>query len=133
MMTDTLIIVGSLGVLILGMGGGLVLLINRVDKRIDGLESSVNQRIDGLDRRFDGLESRVDKRIDGLESSVNQRIDGLESRLDKRIDDLESSVNQRIDKLEADNRQMYGTLCRIEGILTRQLVSSSPPNADEAA
>ena len=126
MMTDTLIIVGSLGVLILGMGGGLVLLIGRVDRRIDGLESSVNQRIDGL-------ESRVDRRIDGLENSVNQRIDGLESRLDKRIDDLESSVNQRIDKLEADNRQMYGTLCRIEGILTRQLVSSSPSNADEAA
>ena len=85
MMTDTLIIVGSLGVLILGMGGGLVLLINRVDKRIDGL----------------------DKRIDGLE--------------------------KRIDKLEGDNRQMYGTLCRIEGILTRQLASSPPPSADKAA
>ena len=93
MMTDTLIIVGSLGVLILGMGGGLVLLIGRVDRRIDGLESRV-------DKRIDGLESRVDKRID---------------------------------KLEADNRQMYGALCRIEGILTRQLVSSPPQNTDEAA
>ena len=56
-----------------------------LNKRIDGLEQSLNKRIDD-----------VNKRIDGLERSLNKRIDDV----NKRIDDLREEVNSRFNILQ---------------------------------
>jgi len=56
-----------------------------INKRIDGLESSLNRRIDDVNKRID---------------DVNRRIDGLERSLNKRIDDLRAEMNDRFNTLQ---------------------------------
>jgi hypothetical protein len=46
--------------------------------RIDGLGNRLDARIDGLDSKIDNLGARLDARLDGLES----RMDALNARLD---------------------------------------------------
>lgn len=60
-----------------------------------------------IDKRFDGLESSLNKRIDGQESSLNKRIDDLRSEMNHRFDDLVryldarfSALHERIERLE---------------------------------
>jgi hypothetical protein len=59
---------------------GYIKLKGQFDKKIDGVESSLNKKIDGV-------ESSLNKKIDGVESSLNKRIDVLEASLDKKIDE----------------------------------------------
>jgi len=70
---------------------GYIKLKGQFDKKIDGVESSLNKKIDGV-------ESSLNKKIDGVESSLNKKIDGVESSLNKRIDLLEASLDKKIDE-----------------------------------
>lgn len=71
------------------------LLINGLNKKIDGVESRLNKRIDGV-------ESGLTKRIEEVESRLNKRIDGVESGLTKRIDEVENGLTKRIVGLASD-------------------------------
>ena len=66
-----------------------VLLKTSFEKRLDGVEASLNKRIDGLDKKIDGVEASLNKRIDdkinGLEASLlramDEKIDAFHSHL----------------------------------------------------
>ena len=49
-----------------------------INKRIDGLESSLNRRIDDVNKRIDGLERSLNKRIDDLRAEMNDRFNTLQ-------------------------------------------------------
>ncbi|MCL2102093.1 MAG: hypothetical protein FWH22_10330 [Fibromonadales bacterium] len=51
-----------------------------------------------FEKRIDGVEISLNKRIDGVETSLNKRIDGVESSLNKKIDAVESSLLRAIDE-----------------------------------
>jgi hypothetical protein len=67
------------------------------EKRIDGVELSLNKQIGDL--RHNDL-AAISKRIDGVELSLGKRIDDVEFSLGKRIDDVEFSLGKRIDGVE---------------------------------
>ena len=49
-----------------------------LNKRIDGLEQSLNKRIDDVNKRIDGLEQSLNKRIDDLREEMNARFSILQ-------------------------------------------------------
>jgi uncharacterized protein YPO0396 len=61
---------------------------------------SLEKKIDRLDRKIDSVEASLNKRIDEVEASLNKRIDNLEISLNKRIDEVEASLHKRIDELK---------------------------------
>ena len=71
----------------------LLKLGNRLDRRMDSLESSIKEEMLKL-------ETRLDKRIDSLETRLDKRIDSLETRLDKRIDEVRLDLQTGLLKLE---------------------------------
>ena len=48
------------------------------------------------------LGNRLDRRMDSLESSIKEEMLKLETRLDKRIDSLETRLDKRIDEVRLD-------------------------------
>jgi len=76
---------------------GYVMLKTSFEKRLAGLEVSLNKRIDGLERRMDALEVKVDrleKRMDALEVKVD-RLERRMDALEKRMDVLEVKIDER--------------------------------------
>ena len=70
------------------------------------LELSLGSRIDRVEKRIDAIEASLNARIDAIEASLNARIDAIELSLNTKIDGVESSlirlIDEKIDsKLEA--------------------------------
>lgn len=63
--------------------------------------SGVNQQIQKLDGRIEGLDSVLNGKIDDLHNKLSSSIDDLHNKLRGRIDDLDSKLNGRIDDLSA--------------------------------
>ena len=45
--------------------------VNRIDQRIGGLESGLNQKIDKLDQKVDGLDKKLDFKFTGLQNQID--------------------------------------------------------------
>jgi len=61
----------------------------------------INRKMDRLDYKIDRVELSLNRRIDGVESSIksdlvviNGRIDGVEASLNRRIDSVEVSIKE---------------------------------------
>ncbi|GAA4072392.1 hypothetical protein [Amphibacillus indicireducens] len=100
--------------------------IDRLDKRIDGLD----QRIEMMDKRIDGLDQRIemmDKRIDGLDQRIgmmDKRIDGLDQRIgsmDKRIDGLDKRIRAMDTRID-DNTSRLDSLTNTVKLIHDQTV-----------
>ncbi|HET9946389.1 MAG TPA: hypothetical protein VFR56_12125 [Actinomycetes bacterium] len=92
---------------LLGAIGGLVvrqvmLVGDRLEARIGGLESTTDATFTGLasamDARFTGVASAMDARFTGVESVIDARFSGLESAMDARF----AAMDQRFDHLDRD-------------------------------
>jgi len=60
------------------------------------LKTSLEKKIDGLDRKIDGVDTSLNKKIDDLESSLNKKIDDVESSLLKAMDEKIAAANQNL-------------------------------------
>lgn len=93
----------------------MTIILQRLDEvqgSINGLRGEFTRRMDKVESRLDNVESSLDKltqRVDKVESSLDkltQRMDKVESRLDKltqRVDKMESSLGeltQRVGNVE---------------------------------
>jgi len=56
---------------------GFVWIKTSFDRKMDGLEFSLNKKIDGVDHKIDMVESSLHRRIDGVESSLSAQIKEL--------------------------------------------------------
>ena len=65
------------------------------------LELSLGSRIDRVEKRIDAIEASLNARIDAIEASLNARIDAVEASLNARIDAIELSLNTKIDGVES--------------------------------
>lgn len=79
---------GGLLTAVVALGGLMLGVVNRLDKRIDMLATSLVARIDGHDARFDRLDAKVD--------GVAERLGTVELRLTKRIDEVDLHLGERI-------------------------------------
>ena len=78
-----------------------------IKSQMKDLEYSLGKRIDGLDRKIDGLETSLNHKIDSVEASLGKRIDDL----DRKIDGVESSLLKAMDeKIAAANQSLYTQL-----------------------
>jgi uncharacterized coiled-coil protein SlyX len=62
--------------------------IDRVDARVNHLETRMDQRFDAVDRRFEGLESRMaafEHRVDTRFAGIDQRFMSLESTISRQF------------------------------------------------
>jgi chromosome segregation ATPase len=70
------------------------------------LLDQMNKRIDGTNKRIDDLSASLNKRID----DTNRRIDDLNNSLNKRIDDM----NKRIDEIKEDLKLLHQEVSSIK-------------------
>ncbi len=80
-------------------------LLNRIISKLDNLEQGQKELGDRLDNRIDNLETSLDK-LDNRMDKFDDRMDKLDNRLDKidirldKMDDRLDTIDNRIDKLE---------------------------------
>lgn len=72
--------------------------VDAVNKRVDGLEATMNNKFKELDCRIDNLEAKVD---DGF-AQVNSRIDKLEEKVDNGFAKLNSNLDRIANALRID-------------------------------
>jgi len=77
---------------------------------IDFLDKKFNR----LEAKIDGVETSLTKRIDGVEASLNNKIDGVESSLNKKIDGVQVDLNSKFVSLKEDIAAINQRLTRIE-------------------
>lgn len=85
--------------------------INNVEKRLDYVNDSVNQRIDesiskverrmdsvdqSLNQRIDESISKVEKKVDHVDKSLNRRLNAAVGNVERRVDDVSKTLNQRL-------------------------------------
>ncbi|MCD6348125.1 MAG: hypothetical protein J7L91_00670, partial [Candidatus Korarchaeota archaeon] len=75
----------------------IVLLLDLMNRRINDMNVSLNQRIDDTNKRIDDLNTSLNQRIDDTSANLMAKMEELDKRLNQRIDDLNTSLNQRID------------------------------------
>ena len=68
--------------------------IERLEAKIDTLESSMNQKLGAL-------ESSVNQKLGALENSMNQKLGTLESSMNQKLGTLEAILTQKIDAMES--------------------------------
>jgi uncharacterized membrane protein YheB (UPF0754 family) len=78
--------------------------------------------IDRLDERIDEVESHLTQRIDEVESRLTQQIDEVESRFTQQIDEVESRLTQRI---ELSEERLWQNVEQVRSSITRVVVSSA--------
>ena len=94
----------------------LALAVERLERRIDGIEARLGARIDGV-------EARLSARIDGVEAPLGARIDGVEAQLGARIDGVEAQLGARIDALGKDLTIRLGWMLAAAVVLVGALVA----------
>lgn len=88
--------------------------IDRLEKKIDDVDTNLNNKIDSveirLNKKIDDVESRLNKKIDDVEIKLNKKIDEVESRLNKKIDDLDAKLSEKIDAVRDRVSRIEGQL-----------------------
>lgn len=56
-------------------------------------DANLKREVGTINKRIDGLETKMDNRINDLEAKMNNKIDGLEVKMDKKIDGLGVKMN----------------------------------------
>ncbi len=87
--------------------GGMYLLLQRFESRIDRkfeqAEAREDERFNRVNERFDKVDDRFDRSDDRFDK-IDDRFDKIDGRFDKidgRFDRSEVSTNERFDRLEA--------------------------------
>ena len=62
-----------------------------------------------VNTRIEELDTRVNDRISQLDTTVNHRMDRLETRLDQRIDQLDARLTGAISEVRTDLGRMHET------------------------
>ena len=93
---------------------------NRLEAKIDGVETSLNKKIDGvqmsLNEKIDGVETSLNKKIDGVQASLNKKIDGVQIDLNTKFFSLKediSAINQRLTRIEVAVENLTNSVDRI--------------------
>jgi len=77
---------------------------------IDFLDKKFNR----LEAKIDGVETSLNKKIDGVQTSLNEKIDGVETSLNKKIDGVQIDLNTKFFSLKEDISAINQRLTRIE-------------------
>ena len=72
----------------------LALAVAQLERRIDRLDSRIDQVGGELGSRIDQLDEKLDSRIDQLDGKLNSRIDQVEGKLDSRFDQLDGKIDR---------------------------------------
>jgi hypothetical protein len=89
------LVVASVGLILARLAGqrfdALEVSLGRVEQRLDG-------RIDALDTkfeaRFDALDAKFESRFDALDRKFDAKFDGLDAKFDKKVDSLRADLTQ---------------------------------------
>lgn len=67
-----------------------------VNKNSKGLE----RRMDRLETKIDEVEDRLSKKIDEVDERLSKKIDEVDERLSKKIDEVENRLSNKIDEVD---------------------------------
>jgi hypothetical protein len=81
-------------------------LIGTLNKKIDGVDSSLSAKIDSVDSRLstkiDDVYKSLSARIDEVDKLLGAKIDGVDNRLSAKIDGVEKNLGAKIDAVAAN-------------------------------
>jgi len=85
------LVVATVGLILARLAGqrfdALEASLARVEQRLDG-------RIDGLDTKLDTKVGALDAKFDALDSKFDAKFDALDSKFDKKVDSLRADLTQ---------------------------------------
>ena len=73
--------------------------ISQIDKKIDKLERSIDNRFNKVDERFNKLETSIDERFNKVDDRFNKLETTMENRFTK-LDEKISTVSGKFDKIQ---------------------------------
>jgi Skp family chaperone for outer membrane proteins len=78
--------------------------IDRLDEKIDGVETRLEAKIDGgearLEAKIDGVRTDLEAKIDGVWTDLEAKIDCVRTDLEAKIDGVRTDLEAKIDGLE---------------------------------
>jgi archaellum component FlaC len=80
-------------------------LSRKMDEKFDELNEKIEHNsflIGTLNKKIDGVDSSLSEKIDSVDSRLSAKIDGVEKSLSARIDGVENSLGAKIDAVAAD-------------------------------
>ena len=101
--TDTLTIMSFLPatfIATLTLAALIVPAIRRLDKKIDGVQGSFDEK---LDEKIEGLQARLEAKIEGVQARLETKIDGVQAELrmvERRLGDRIDALSNRVARLE---------------------------------
>ncbi len=72
-----------------------------------------------LDNKIDSLDTKIGTKIDALDTKFDTKIDALDTKFDTKIDALDTKFDRRFDALGRDVTDVRERLARVEGHLMR--------------
>jgi flagellar capping protein FliD len=81
---------------------------DKLDKRIDGLDTRMNEGLASLDQRIDRLDRRMTDGFSGLDQRIG-RLDQRIDRMDQRIDRMDKRMTDGFSRLERKFDQFIDT------------------------
>lgn len=97
------------------MIGGFAAVLVTFTRKIDALDTKVEDKVGALDKKIDALDAKVGSRIDDLdtklENKIDTKVDGLRAEMVERFDE----VNSRLQVLEQRTYDIGSRLPAVNG------------------
>ena len=89
--------------------------ISQIDKKIDKLERSIDNRFNKVDERFNKLETSIDERFNKVDERFN--------KVDDRFNKLETTMENRFTKLDEKISTVSGKFDKIQYLIIATILT----------